>query len=477
MEKDHTKEKKAIPGVAHIKLSESDIQTMFRSLDTNGDGKIDRPEIIAGLEKLGIIFDEQSWEKAVGRTDGLSGKEETLDIQQFTKFATHRAEELTNLFNLMDKDHDGKLTTDEVQATFQHFNLSTKPETLSELISWMDADKSGDVSIEEWRKLLLLAPNQEIETMLEDVEGMIVLGDANLPVPPLKEKGWKKALQHIGVGMVAGSIAKTSVAPLSRLKVLFQVSQGRPSIKETVMKIYNQGGLRAFYRGNMTNCMKAGPAMGIKLLLFDNFKQWVSDNGYSLNPVTRFFSGGLASMIAHAIMFPVEVVKMRLEATSVAEGGYHGFTDCVTKMLRNEGIGAFFRGVLPQMLATFPSSGITLGSYSSIKAELERRRGTKNLTSTDIAMCSTFSGLLGEAITYPLHLAKTRLAVDGAPGHPRSYNGLSDCFVKTVQTGGVTALYRGFVPTLVKHLPSVAVTMTTYEILKTRFGIAKGQKE
>lgn len=55
-------------------------------------------------------------------------------------------------------------------------------------------------------------------------------------------------------------------------------------------------------------------------------------DGYTLNPVTRFLSGGFASMIAHAIMFPVEVVKMRLEATSVAEGGYHGFTDCVTKV-------------------------------------------------------------------------------------------------------------------------------------------------
>jgi hypothetical protein len=37
-------------------------------------------------------------------------------------------------------------------------------------------------------------------------------------------------------------------------------------------------------------------------------------------------------------------------------------------MLRTEGPGAFFRGVLPQMLATFPSSGITLGSYSTMKA-------------------------------------------------------------------------------------------------------------
>lgn len=48
------------------------------------DGKIDRPEIVAGLAKLGIIFDEESWEKAVARTNGLHGKEETLDLEVCT---------------------------------------------------------------------------------------------------------------------------------------------------------------------------------------------------------------------------------------------------------------------------------------------------------------------------------------------------------------------------------------------------------
>lgn len=50
-------------------------------------------------------------------------------------------------------------------------------------------------------------------------------------------------------------------------------------------------------------------------------------------------------------------------------------------------------------------------SYSEL-LEMERIRGTKNLKATDVAMCSTVSGLIGEAITYPLHLAKTRLACD-----------------------------------------------------------------
>jgi hypothetical protein len=90
--------------------------------------------------------------------------------------------------------------------------------------------------------------------------------------------------------MFAGAIAKSSVAPLSRMKVLFQVSESKPSLYQTFMKIYSvryrlllpnmfkQGGIRAFYRGNMTNCMKAGPAMGIKLLLFDTFKTWVKES-------------------------------------------------------------------------------------------------------------------------------------------------------------------------------------------------------
>jgi hypothetical protein len=45
------------------------------------------------------------------------------------------------------------------------------------------------------QKLLLLAPSVGIEEILEDTEGMIVLGDAGLPVPPIKEKSLQKALK------------------------------------------------------------------------------------------------------------------------------------------------------------------------------------------------------------------------------------------------------------------------------------------
>eukprot|EP01127_Copromyxa_protea_P011821 TRINITY_DN300_c0_g1_i4.p1 TRINITY_DN300_c0_g1~~TRINITY_DN300_c0_g1_i4.p1 ORF type:complete len:455 (-),score=85.79 TRINITY_DN300_c0_g1_i4:53-1417(-) len=440
------------------------------------DGFLDRKEIEEGLAKLNIIFNSTSWQKSMART-GLAGSE-TLNLEQFTRLARHRADELTTLFYYMDKNHDGRLSVDEINDTFTHFKLSSDPETTKQLISWLDRDESGDVTLDEWQKLLLMAPNEQVEEILAETEGSIMMGDAEIPVPPLPEKKAKQALQHIGVGMFAGAIAKTAVAPLSRMKILFQVSDHKPSFMNVVKKIYSQGGIRAFYRGNFTNCIKAGPAMGIKLLLFDNFKAWVKDNGYSLNPVTRFLSGGLASMIAHAIVFPIEVVKMRLEATSVHEGGYRGISDCVTRTLRNEGFGAFFRGVVPQMLATFPSSGITLGFYSAAKDEMERRKGTKNLKSLDIAICSTASGLVGELATYPLHLAKTRLAVDGAPGHgERKYFGLWDCLVKTKAVNGIGGLYRGFTPTLIKHVPSVAVTMTTYEVLKTRFGISKGHGE
>lgn len=38
--------------------------------------------------------------------------------------------------------------------------------------------------------------------------------------------------------MIAGSAAKTAVAPLSRLKVLFQVSTEKPPFFGTLQKIY-----------------------------------------------------------------------------------------------------------------------------------------------------------------------------------------------------------------------------------------------
>jgi len=63
----------------------------------------------------------------------------------------------------------------------------------------------------------------------------------------------------------------------------------------------------------------------------------------------------------------------------------------------------------------------------------------------DFAMKLIAGGVAGGAanvVCYPFDFARTRLASDLGKGEGQ-FNGIADCIMKTVKTGGITGLYRG----------------------------------
>ncbi len=47
------------------------------------------------------------------------------------------------------------------------------------------------------------------------------------------------------------------------------------------------------------------------------------------------------------------------------EANYRGVVDCVQKTFRNEGILAFYKGVVPNLIKLFPSSGLFFYTYET----------------------------------------------------------------------------------------------------------------
>lgn len=57
----------------------------------------------------------------------------------------------------------------------------------------------------------------------------------------------------------------------------------------------------------------------------------------------------------------LQVLKTRL--TLRKTGQYSGITDCVKQILQREGLTAFYKGYLPNMLSIVPYAGIDLAVY------------------------------------------------------------------------------------------------------------------
>jgi len=81
-------------------------------------------------------------------------------------------------------------------------------------------------------------------------------------------------------------------------------------------------------------------------------------------------SGGLAGACAITAIFPLDFARTRL-STDLANGNgkrqYKGFTDCLTKIVKKEGISGCYNGISMAITGMFLSRGLTLGLYDFVK--------------------------------------------------------------------------------------------------------------
>ena len=76
--------------------------------------------------------------------------------------------------------------------------------------------------------------------------------------------------------------------------------------------------------------------------------------------------GLIASTASVCLMMPVEVVKTRMVTQSVAIP-YHSMYDGFRRVVTEEGVRTFYRGLTPRLISTVPMTGVNFGLYETMK--------------------------------------------------------------------------------------------------------------
>ena len=119
----------------------------------------------------------------------------------------------------------------------------------------------------------------------------------------------------------------------------------------------------------------------------------------SPSPSSRILSGAIGSSIYVLAFNPLEVVKIRQQATIPAartnnvnvcsqllettlhHGTRRGILSTIFSIYRNEGAAALFTGVKPTLLAAIPNTAIYFTAYDEISMYLRRNHAMKNNSS------------------------------------------------------------------------------------------------
>lgn len=143
-----------------------------------------------------------------------------------------------------------------------------------------------------------------------------------------------------------------------------------------VRTIYRDEGPRGFFRGSSAAVAQIVPYMGTFFLLYESLRPVLSDQHGSFSVASLPFgsgdavSGVIASILSKTLVFPLDLVRKRLQVQGptrgLYEGGvgeYRGVIGGLRKVIREDGVRGCYRGLSVSLWKAAPASAVTMWVY------------------------------------------------------------------------------------------------------------------
>ena len=180
------------------------------------------------------------------------------------------------------------------------------------------------------------------------------------------------------------------------------------------------------------------------------------------NPYTRtalpFINGGLAGMAATTIIQPIDMIKVRLQlAGEGISTGPRPSPLTVTKDIVASGrVLDLYTGLSAGLLRQAVYTTARLGFFDTFMGSLKIRAAEKGkgIGFSERAMAGISAGGLAAMVGNPADLALIRMQSDGLkPAAQRAhYSGVTNALTRIAKAEGITALWAGCSPTVVRAM-------------------------
>ncbi|KAK3015747.1 hypothetical protein RJ639_007874 [Escallonia herrerae] len=349
---------------------DSRIRGLFDFFDSANKGYLDYAQIEAGLSALQIPADHKYAKDLLRVCD--ANRDGRVDYHEFRRYMDAKELELYRIFQAIDVEHNGCILPEELWDALVKAGIEIDDDELARFVEHVDKDNNGMITFEEWRDFLLLYPHEAtLENIYHYWERVYLVDIGEQAVIPEGISKHVHASKYLIAGGVAGATSRTATAPLDRLKVVLQVQTTRAHILPAVKNIWKEGGFLGFFRGNGLNVVKVAPESAIKFYTYEMLKNFIADTigeeKGDIGTAGRLLAGGMAGAVAQTAIYPMDLVKTRLQ-TCVCEGGKVPSIGKLSKdILVQEGPRAFYRGLVPSLLGIIPYAGIDLAAYEALK--------------------------------------------------------------------------------------------------------------
>ncbi|MCJ1414534.1 hypothetical protein MMC32_000861 [Xylographa parallela] len=187
----------------------------------------------------------------------------------------------------------------------------------------------------------------------------------------------------------------------------------------------------------------------------------------SLRRTFKDLFAGAAGGIAQVLLGqPFDIVKVRLQTSSQ----YPNALDCATKIFKDEGAAAFYKGTLTPLIGIGACVSIQFGAFHWARRRFEASNTASSSLSPGLSyrqyyLSGAFAGVANSVISGPIEHVRIRLQTQ-PHGAARLYSGPIDCIRKlSAHEGVLKGLYRGEAVTILREAQAYGVWFLTFEYL------------
>ncbi|KAF8268348.1 mitochondrial carrier domain-containing protein [Lactarius quietus] len=301
-------------------------------------------------------------------------------------------------------------------------------------------------------------------------------------------------------GGIAGCVAKTVVAPLDRVKILFQASN--PEYQKYAgtwsgafragAQIYKDSGTLGLFQGHSATLLRIFPYAGIKFLAYDEARHFLMPTRAQETNLRRFSAGAISGAISVFFTYPLELLRVRMAFHTIhsTASGYPArpsFLD-TARFIYSEGaplnpnpttpikrdlfhtlpLLKFYRGFTVSLVGIVPYAGTGFLTWDYLRATLvpisPDGRPPRATPMADLGI-GALAGAVAQTVSYPFEVVRRRMQIGGLtqPGRWLRWGET----VRAIWTrGGPQGFFVGLSIGYLKIVPMNAVSFAVWQGMK-----------
>ena len=302
------------------------------------------------------------------------------------------------------------------------------------------------------------------------------------PTPAPKQSGSiLNKIKNMLIGGTAGTTSILMLYPVETLKTRIQMKSearaGNISMLGTAKEMYKVEGIRSFYMGLTAALARqmifASFRIGLFYNICDYLKQKKNKKNLSVleSALASVSSGGMA--ILCVMPFDVIFVRMQAENSLPKEQrrGYTGLFNGLTRMYKEEGLPALWKGSSPAVARAMALNFGMLVPYEKCKSIFARYLGYNY---ANYILSSAVAGFGASVCCLPFDNAKVKLQKQTpGPDGKLPYKGLVNCMAQTFRKEGLKGYWAGFMTFYSFLFPQTVVILLLNDFLRITFGVTK----